>query len=87
VTIFTVSTGGAQRAMTEGRGGMSASIRDMDYLMGDNEMKNFAASTGGMSFFPRFAGEMPDIFGRSIRRSGQNTSSFTIPRRQAGRHI
>jgi VWFA-related protein len=63
VTIFTVSTGGAQRAMTEGRGGMSASIRDMDYLMGDNEMKNFAASTGGMSFFPRFAGEMPDIFG------------------------
>ncbi len=63
VTIFTVSTGGALRAMTEGRGGMSASMRDMDYLQGDNEMKNFAASTGGMSFFPRFAGEMPDIFG------------------------
>jgi VWFA-related protein len=62
VTIFTVSTGGAVRAMTEGRGGMSASMRDMDYLQADNEMKTFAKITGGMSFFPRFTGEMPDIF-------------------------
>jgi VWFA-related protein len=62
ITIFTVSTGGAMRAMTEGRGGMSASMRDMDYLQADNEMKTFAQLTGGMSFFPRFAGEMPDIF-------------------------
>jgi len=63
VTIFTVSTGGALRAMTEGRGGMNSAMRDMDYLQADNEMKTFATSTGGMSFFPRFAGEMPDIFG------------------------
>jgi len=62
ITIFTVSTGGAMRAMTGGRGGMNASIRDMDYLQADNEMKTFASLTGGMSFFPRFAGEMPDIF-------------------------
>ena len=63
ITIFTVSTGGLIRAMTEGRGGgMSASIRDMDYLQADNEMKTFASMTGGMSFFPRFEGEMPDIF-------------------------
>jgi VWFA-related protein len=62
VTIFTVSTGGALRAMTEGRGGMRSSMRDMDYLQADNEMKTFAKMTGGMSFFPRFAGEMPDIF-------------------------
>jgi VWFA-related protein len=62
VTIFTVSTGGAVRAMTEGRGGMSGSMRDMDYLQADNEMKTFAKITGGMAFFPRFAGEMPDIF-------------------------
>jgi VWFA-related protein len=62
VTIFTVSTGGAVRAMTEGRGGFGGSMRDMDYLQADNEMKTFAKITGGMSFFPRFAGEMPDIF-------------------------
>jgi VWFA-related protein len=62
ITIFTVSTGGAVRAMTEGRGGMSSQMRDMDYLQADNEMKTFAKLTGGESFFPRFAAEMPDIF-------------------------
>lgn len=63
ITIFTVSTGGAVRAMTEGMGGMGAQMRDMDYLQADNEMKTFSKLTGGESFFPRFAGEMPDIFG------------------------
>jgi VWFA-related protein len=62
ITIFTVSTGGAIRAMTEGRGGMNGSMRDMDYLQADNEMRTFSKITGGMSFFPRFTGEMPDIF-------------------------
>ncbi len=62
ITIFTVSTGGAVRAMTEGRGGWGAQMRDMDYLQADNEMRTFAKLTGGESFFPRFAGEMPDIF-------------------------
>ncbi len=62
ITIFTVSTGGMLRAMTEGQGGMNGALRDMDYLQADNEMKTFSSLTGGMSFFPRFAGEMPDIF-------------------------
>jgi VWFA-related protein len=62
ITIFTVSTGGAMRAITEGRGGMRGSLRDMDYLQADNEMRTFASITGGASYFPRFAGEMPDIF-------------------------
>jgi VWFA-related protein len=62
ITIFTVSTGGMLRAMTEGRGGMDSAMRDMDYLQADNEMKTFSSITGGMSFFPRFEGEMPDIF-------------------------
>src|ERR1019366_1512527 len=42
ITIFTVSTGGMLRAMTEGRGGMESSMRDMDYLQADNEMKTFS---------------------------------------------
>lgn len=62
ITIFTISTGGAMRAMTEGRGGWGAQMRDLDYLQADNEMRTFAKLTGGESFFPRFAGEMPDIF-------------------------
>jgi VWFA-related protein len=64
ITIFTVSTGGAVRAMTEGRPGWGNEMRDLDYLQADNEMKTFAKMTGGDSFFPRFAGEMPEIFGQ-----------------------
>ena len=63
ITIYTVSTGGMLRALTEGRGGMMGAMRDMDYLQADNEMKTFSGLTGGMSFFPRFEGEMPEIFG------------------------
>jgi len=62
VTIFAVSTGGAMRAMTEGRGGLGGSMRDIDYLQADNQMKTFANLTGGIWFAPRFVGEMPEIF-------------------------
>ncbi|MGD0829371.1 MAG: VWA domain-containing protein [Terracidiphilus sp.] len=62
VTIFTISTGEALRAVTEGRGGFGGQMRDMDYLQADNEMKTFASLTGGLWFGPRFAGELPDIF-------------------------
>lgn len=60
VTIFTISTDGFFEAMTEGRGGMMGSMRDMSYLQADNEMKSFSDWTGGMHFAPRFTGEMPD---------------------------
>ncbi|MGA2674397.1 MAG: VWA domain-containing protein [Terracidiphilus sp.] len=62
VTIFTVSTGGAMRAMTEGRGGLGGSMRDIDYLQADNQMRTFANLTGGAFYTPRFAAEMPEIF-------------------------
>ena len=62
VTIYTVSTGGALRAITEGRPGWGNEMRDMDYLQADNEMKNIANMTGGSSYFPRFEGELPEIF-------------------------
>lgn len=63
VTIFTVSTGQVARIMSEGRGGFSGQMRDMDYLQADNEMRTFARLTGGQSYFPRFTAEMPEIFG------------------------
>ncbi len=62
VTIFTMSTGGWVRAMTEGRGGLGAQMRDMDYLQADNEMTTFARMTGGIHFEPRFQGELPEDF-------------------------
>jgi VWFA-related protein len=62
VTIFSVSTGGWLQAMTEGRGGIRGSMRDLDYLQANNQMNQFAKLTGGMSFVPRFSGELPDIF-------------------------
>jgi VWFA-related protein len=57
VTIFAVGTGQAMRIMSNMGG-----IREMDYLQADNQMSTFARMTGGQAFFPRFAGEMPDIF-------------------------
>jgi len=60
ISIFTISTDGFFEAMTQGRGGMEGSIRDMTYLQADNQMKTFSDLTGGMHFAPRFAGELPD---------------------------
>jgi len=34
----------------------------MDYLQGDNEMRTFASMTGGRAYFPRFEGELPEMF-------------------------
>jgi VWFA-related protein len=57
VTIFAVGTGQAARIMSNMSG-----PREMDYLQADNQMSTFAKMTGGQAFFPRFVGEMPDIF-------------------------
>ena len=76
VTIFTMSTGGFVRAMTEGRGGMGAQIRDMNYLQADNEMATFARMTGGMHFAPRFQGELPEDFA-AINESIRNQYALT----------
>ncbi len=65
ITIYAISTGGMLREITEGQGGMMASMRDMDYLQADNEMRTFASLTGGMWFEPKFTGELPDMV-RSI---------------------
>jgi VWFA-related protein len=62
VTIFSIGTGQFARLMTEGRGGMGGQIRQMDYLQADNQMTTFARMTGGMAFFPRFQGELPEDF-------------------------
>ncbi|MBV9609945.1 MAG: VWA domain-containing protein [Acidobacteria bacterium] len=60
ITIFAVSTGNWIRAIADSRMG---SIQRMDFLQADNEMNTFARLTGGRAYFPKFQGEMPEIFG------------------------
>jgi VWFA-related protein len=57
VTIFTIGTGAMLNEMGTGGG-----LREMNYLQAQNQLKTFAAMTGGLSFSPIFQGEMPDDF-------------------------
>jgi VWFA-related protein len=70
VTIFPISVGFMVREYCEthpgycrGMHGMGIPVGEMDYLQGDNEMRTFAAMTGGRAYFPRFQGELPEMFG------------------------
>jgi VWFA-related protein len=68
VTIFPISIGWMLREYCEVHHctsvshGMGIPISTMDYLQADNEMKTFAAMTGGRAFFPRFQAEYAEIF-------------------------
>jgi len=69
VTIFPISVGFILRECFESgrcRGyshGFGIPVQQIDYLQGDNEMRTFAAMTGGRAYFPRFEGELPELFG------------------------
>ena len=73
VTIFTISTGGALRAINEPRMGP---ITQLNFAQADNQMNYFAKMTGGQSYRPRFLGEFPEIFG-SIANVIRNQYSLT----------
>jgi VWFA-related protein len=65
VTIYPISVGFVAREYCEvhhcrTRGFIP--VGNMDYLQADNEMKTFASLTGGRAYFPRFQGELPEIF-------------------------
>ncbi len=61
VTIFAIGTGQFARLIAESRGALQGP-REIDFLQADNQLSSFARMTGGQAFFPRFEGEMPDIF-------------------------
>ena len=70
VTIFPISVGFIVREYCEthpggcrNAHGMGIPVGNMDYLQGDNEMRTFAAMTGGRAYFPRLEGELPELFG------------------------
>jgi len=65
VTIFTISTGFLFREMADPylnpADVMPGQTDRLDYLQADNEMRSFAAMTGGKAYFPRFTGNVPEI--------------------------
>jgi len=83
VTIFPVSVGWILRERYEASGraaphGMGIPVGQMDYLQADNEMRTFAAMTGGRAYFPRFQAEYGEDFeaiGSDIRH--QYTLSYS----------
>lgn len=56
---------------------------DITYLQGKNWLNEFAKRTGGIAFFPRFQGELPDIF-RSVTGflRNQYTLTYRLPKEQ-----
>ena len=63
VTIFPISVGQIARIMgNAGNRSMGIHASELDYLQADNELRNFAAITGGRAYFPRFPGEYTEDF-------------------------
>jgi len=56
VTIFCIGLG--QVYANTVRGG----LQGLNLLQAENQLKTFAAETGGFAWFPQFDGEMPDVF-------------------------
>jgi len=56
VTIFCIGLGQAYANFTR-RG-----TQGLTYLQAENQLKTFAAETGGNAWFPQFDGEMPGVF-------------------------
>lgn len=61
VPIYTISILQIARILAEGYGAMGP-MQEMNFLQADNEMRTFAKETGGLSFFPRFVAEYPQVF-------------------------
>jgi VWFA-related protein len=85
VTIYCISTGFLWRNYMESHsgGGMGSSIREMNYLQGDNQMQTFAKMTGGRWFNPRFEAELPEDFrliGEAVRNQYTLTYRPTNPK-------
>lgn len=74
VPIYAIGILQALREWMDARGAMG-SIQRLDFLQADNQMRTFAKETGGQSFFPRFFGEYPGIYG-SILQSLRNQYSL-----------
>ena len=63
VTIFPISVGQIARILNPAPyRGLGISRSEMDYIQADNELRTFAAMTGGRAYFPRFQAEYGEDF-------------------------
>ena len=74
-TIFTIGVGEQLFMSAEARGGGGGFGANLNYLQAENQLKTFAALTGGRSWSPRFDGEIPSIM-RDIATSLRNQYSM-----------
>jgi VWFA-related protein len=80
VTIFSVSTAEQVDVRSPNGGGLG-------YLQAKNQLNTFSRMTGGYAFFPRFDGEMPDIFNTvAAYLRSQYTLVFSPSTAQDGRY-
>src|SRR5207249_148394 len=75
VTIFCIGLGRAFQNYADMNGGMGSMAR-MNYLQAENQLKTFSQETGGYSWFPQFAGEMPDVSLLQVANSYFRFSNF-----------
>jgi VWFA-related protein len=61
VTIYAISIGWQYREMVDATG-RAGGIREVEWLQADNQLNTFARLTGGRAYFPRFQGELPELF-------------------------
>ena len=59
-TIFTVGVGEQLFLQADATGSLGP-VGQLNFLQAENQMKTFAAMTGGRAWFPRFDGEIPSI--------------------------
>jgi Ca-activated chloride channel family protein len=72
VPVYSIEMLQVERIMAEGSMGP---LQNLDFLQADNELKTFAKETGGQAFFPRFIGDLPNVF-QSISQSLRNQYSL-----------
>jgi VWFA-related protein len=76
VTVFCLGVAESEYLNAESRGG-----GNIGYMQIKNQLQSFAKMTGGFAWFPRFEGELPDIFpsvGVTLR--NQYALSFSPPK-------
>jgi len=74
IPIYTIGLMQWIREYYDARGALGAESR-LDFLQADNQMRTFAKESGGQSFFPRFYGEFPSIYG-AIHQAMRNQYSL-----------
>jgi VWFA-related protein len=74
VTIFAVGVGRELFERLDARGYVGGASR-LGYYQAENQLRTFASMTGGRAWFPRFEGELPNIF-REVAASLRNQYSL-----------